>query len=91
VGWYGDDFARRTGTQVAAIKAMVDRLSGASGPPAAACFTDSNYGHTLAGRARALWFLTYAKGSNQNMGWWNLFVTTTLRRTGPDHYVIGGC
>jgi poly(3-hydroxybutyrate) depolymerase len=88
VGWYGGNFAERAGAQVAAIKAMVDQLAAA---PGAACITDSNYGHTRAGRARALWFVTYANGSNQNMGWWNLATTTTLKQTGPNHYVIGGC
>lgn len=57
----------------------------------ATCFTASNYAHTAAGRAYALWGLTYANGSNQAMGLWNIFVTTTLKQTGPNHYVIGTC
>jgi len=32
-----------------------------------------------------------ANGSNQNMGLWNVFVTTTLKNTGPNYYVIGTC
>jgi len=31
IGWYGSNFAQRAGTQVAAIKAMVDRLSSGTG------------------------------------------------------------
>ena len=34
---------------------------------------------------------TYANGSNQAMGLWNVFVTTTLKQTGPNFYVIGTC
>jgi poly(3-hydroxybutyrate) depolymerase len=60
-------------------------------PPPATCYTASNYAHTTAGRAYAAWGYTYAKGSNQNMGLWNIFVTTTLKQTGPNHYVIGTC
>lgn len=187
VGWYGSNFAQRAGTQVAAIKAMVDRLaagstggggggggggalpapasvttsgatsssmvvgwtavSGAAGynvyrggakvngstvsgtsftdtglapattyswtvaavdagglqgalsAPASGtttgsapvCFTASNYAHTTAGRAHVSGGLALANGSNQNMGLWNIFVTTTLKQTGPNFYVIGSC
>jgi poly(3-hydroxybutyrate) depolymerase len=59
--------------------------------PPATCVTASNYAHTVAGRATALMGYTYAGGSNQNMGLWNVFVTTTLRQTGPGFYVIGTC
>ncbi len=185
IGWYGSNFAQRAGTQVAAIKAMVDRLSsgtgtgGGGGSPlaaptgvatsgatassmvvawagvsgaagyhvyrnggrvtaspvagtnftdsglasattyswtvtavdangaesaasspatgtttgsvAATCFTASNYAHTTAGRARVSGGYALANGSNQNMGLWNVFVTTTLKQTAPNYYVIGTC
>ena len=55
------------------------------------CYTASNYTHTVAGRAYALWGLTYAYGSGQSMGLWNIYVTTTLKQTGPNYYVIGTC
>jgi hypothetical protein len=55
------------------------------------CFTASNYAHTSAGRAYQSGGFTYANGSNQNMGLWNVFVTTTLKQTGPGYFVIGGC
>jgi poly(3-hydroxybutyrate) depolymerase len=58
---------------------------------AATCYTASNYAHTTAGRAHVLYGVTYANGSNQNMGLWNVFVTTTLKRTGSNYYVIGTC
>jgi len=103
VGWYGSNFAQKAGTQAAALKAMVDQVSGgATGNPGdpgdpgdpgtpAVCFTSSNYTHTIPGRAYALSGLTYANGSNQAMGLWNIYATTTLKRTAPNYYVIGTC
>lgn len=186
IGWYGGNFAQKSGTQAAAIKAMVDQLSSGSGggggggalpaptgvgtsgatntsmniawssvtgasgydvyrggskvdaapvaatsytdtglspattyswtvtalnssgvesamsapasgtttgtaPPPPTCTTASNYAHTQAGRAHQSGGYTYANGSNQNMGLWNLFVTTTLKQTGTNYYVIGTC
>jgi poly(3-hydroxybutyrate) depolymerase len=183
IGWYGNNFAQRSGTQMAAIKAMVDRVSsgtgggggggtlpaptgvgtsgatassmvitwqavsgasgyhvhrngtrvnasavtatsytdtglapatsyawtvaavdanGASGAlsaaasgtttgSAAVCFTASNYAHTTAGRAHQRMGQTFANGSNQAMGLWNVFITTALKQTGPNFYVVGTC
>ena len=187
IGWYGSNFAQRAGTQGAAIKAMVDRLSSGTGggggggggttlaaptgvatsgatassmvvawagvsgaagyhvyrnggrvtaspvagtnftdsglasattyswtvtavdangaesaasspatgtttgSVAATCFTASNYAHTTAGRAHVSGGYALANGSNQNMGLWNVFVTTTLKQTAPNYYVIGTC
>jgi hypothetical protein len=95
--WWGYDsvdYAKKSGPQMAAIKAMVDRVaSGADSPPStpASCTTASNYAHTSAGRAYAWFGITYANGSNQYMGFWNTLTTTTLKQTGPNHYVIGTC
>lgn len=58
---------------------------------AAVCFTATNYAHTTAGRAHQSGGYTYANGSNQNMGLWNVFVTTTLKQTATNYYVIGTC
>lgn len=184
IGWYGSNFAQKAGSQMAAIKAMVDRVasgtgsgggggtapaapsglgtsgatsssmalawsavsgatgynvyrggnkvnasavattsytdtglaasttyswtvtalnaSGESAQSAAAtgtttaattatCYTSSNYAHTQAGRAYQSGGYTYANGSNQNMGLWNVFVTTTLKQTASNYYVIGTC
>ncbi|MET0518290.1 MAG: hypothetical protein ABW005_05580 [Burkholderiaceae bacterium] len=55
------------------------------------CFTASNYAHTTAGRAHQSGGYALANGSNQNMGLWNTFVTTTLKQTAADYYVIGSC
>src|SRR5262249_27084250 len=58
---------------------------------APSCTTASNYAHVAAGRAHQSGGYAYANGSNQNMGLWNVFVTTTLKQTGPNYYVIGTC
>ena len=65
--------------------------SGTTTGTAATCTTASNYAHVSAGRAHQSGGITYANGSNQNMGLWNLFVTTTLKQTGSNYYVIGTC
>jgi poly(3-hydroxybutyrate) depolymerase len=62
-----------------------------TGTAAAVCFTASNHAHVSAGRAHVSGGYARANGSNQNMGLWNVFVTTTLKRTGTNYYVIGSC
>ena len=57
----------------------------------ATCTTASNYAHTMAGRAYVAGGYTFALGSNQAMGLWNIFVTKTLKQTGPNYYLIGTC
>ena len=71
--------------------AMSAAASGTTTGTTATCYTASNYAHTTAGRAHQSLGATYANGSNQNMGLWNVFVTTTLKQTGPNYYVIGTC
>jgi len=65
--------------------------TGTTAGTAAACYTASNYAHTTAGRAHQSGGYALANGSNQNMGLWNVFVTTTLKQTGNNYYVIGTC
>ncbi|RKE17294.1 PHB depolymerase family esterase [Streptomyces sp. TLI_171] len=57
------------------------------------CFTASNYAQVTAGRAHTSGGYTYANGSEQNMGLYNLFVTHTLKETADGYYVISdsGC
>ncbi|MDF0604835.1 fibronectin type III domain-containing protein [Neisseriaceae bacterium TC5R-5] len=76
-----------TGNEGAASAAVSASTTGA----AVSCVTATNYAHTTAGRASQTAGTTYANGSNQNMGLWNTFVTTTLKMTGPNYYVIGTC
>ena len=64
----------------------------ATGPVAPPCdpyFAD-NFTHTLRGRAYALFGLTYAWGSNDPMGWWNIYTETNLYRDGG-RYRVGTC
>jgi len=71
--------------------AMSSAASGSTTGSAAVCFSASNYAHTVAGRAHQSGGYAYANGSNQNMGLWNVFITTTLKQTGSNYYVIGTC
>lgn len=57
-------------------------------PPSEPCFTSNNWDHVATGRAHQSAGQVYANGSNQPMGLWNTFVTHTLRRTAPNHYVL---
>ena len=91
-----DDVTKRYGTVTALDAAGAESApsapaSGTTTGTSAPCFTASNYAHTTAGRARTSGGFALANGSNQNMGLWNVFVSTTLRQTGADFYVIGSC
>ncbi|MEU8620466.1 PHB depolymerase family esterase [Streptomyces sp. NPDC048623] len=57
------------------------------------CYTDNNYNQVVAGRAHTSGGYTYANGSNQNMGLYNLYETHTLEETSPGYFVISdaGC
>ncbi|MFR9797404.1 PHB depolymerase family esterase [Streptomyces sp. MS06] len=59
----------------------------------AQCFTANNYQQVVDGRAHTSGGYTYANGSDQNMGLYNLFVTHTLKETSAGYYVIAdsGC
>lgn len=59
--------------------------------PPAACWTASNYEHVRAGRATTTGGYVYAKGSGQNLGLYNTFVTRTLKEYPAGHYTIGSC
>ncbi|MFJ1591753.1 alpha/beta hydrolase family esterase [Kitasatospora albolonga] len=54
----------------------------------AACWTASTYEHVRAGRATTTGGYAYAKGSGQNLGLYNTFVTRTLKESPPGHYTI---
>nr|WP_299541521.1 PHB depolymerase family esterase [uncultured Streptomyces sp.] len=64
-----------------------------TGGVAPVCWTSSNYAHVQAGRATTGGGYTYAKGSLQNMGLYNTFVTHTLRESPVGHYTLadGSC
>ncbi|HUR90581.1 MAG TPA: PHB depolymerase family esterase [Ramlibacter sp.] len=66
-------------------------VNGTTTGAAATCYTANNYNHTVAGRAHQSGGYTYANGSNQYMGLWNVYTVTTLKMTGTNYYVIGTC
>ncbi|OYU45847.1 MAG: hypothetical protein CFE44_05320 [Burkholderiales bacterium PBB4] len=74
----------------AASTAITATTSGTP-PPAATCFTASNYAHTLAGRAYQSLGYAYANGSNQNMGLWNTITVKTLKQAASNYYILGTC
>jgi poly(3-hydroxybutyrate) depolymerase len=55
------------------------------------CVTSSNYAHVVAGRAHDWFGYALANGSNQNLGFDNIFVTWTLKQTAPNYYELGTC
>lgn len=93
-GYQSAQYALRTGPQMAAVVNMVKAMSDTSPPttttttpPAAQCVTASNYAHTTAGRAYVTLGQTYALGSNQPLGLWNTFTTSTIKQTSPNYWV----
>ncbi len=83
--------ADANGVEGATSTAAAGTTATGTAPPPATCYMSSNYAHTMAGRATQSGGYTYAKGSSQNMGLWNVFTTRTLKLTGPNYYVIGTC
>ncbi|MFD4637288.1 PHB depolymerase family esterase [Lentzea sp. NPDC058436] len=94
-GYQSAQYAQKTGPQMTAVVNMVKALSNGgpppttttTTPPATQCVTASNYAHTVAGRAYANLGQTYALGSNQALGLWNTFTTSTIRQTSTNHWV----
>jgi len=90
--WWGYDsalYAQKTGPQVRAVKAMVDRLQGGALPIASACITALNTAHVSAGRATYWWGMVIAAGSREPLGW--PFGTTTLKEVAPGVFESGAC
>jgi hypothetical protein len=67
----------------------VRAVTGPVAPPCDPYFTD-NVTHTLQGRAYVLLGRTYANGSNDAMGWWNIFTENSLYRDGGG-FRVGTC
>ncbi|MBL1118623.1 PHB depolymerase family esterase [Streptomyces sp. 110] len=80
-----------TGAVGAASSPVTATTTGAE--PAPRCYTDNNYNQVKAGRAHQSLGHTYANGSNQNLGLYNLAVTHTLKETSPGYFVLAdsGC
>lgn len=82
--------ALEAGGAAGAESAPVSATTSASGYVCSAT-TASNYAHVTAGRAIYSGGYALAKGSNQNMGLYNIFFTNTLAQTAPGYYIIGAC
>jgi poly(hydroxyalkanoate) depolymerase family esterase len=53
--------------------------------------TSSNYAHVQANRATTNGIYTFSIGSGENMGFYNIFYSTTLAETSINYYEIGVC
>ncbi|MFJ6196239.1 alpha/beta hydrolase family esterase [Micromonospora sp. NPDC092111] len=71
------------------VSATASPTPTASPTTAPTCVTASNYAHVAAGRAYQSGGYAYALGSNQRMGLYNTFYTSTLKQTAPTYWVIG--
>jgi hypothetical protein len=69
------------------------QITAATTGSAPACWKANNHEHVNAGRATTDGSYAYAKGSHQNMGLYNTFVTHTLKESPAGYYVIAdnGC
>ncbi|MFI9599977.1 PHB depolymerase family esterase [Streptomyces sp. NPDC052043] len=97
------DTGLSAGTSYRYTVAAVDSTGvvGASSAPVTAtttgaapkCYTANNYNQVAAGRAHQSLGYTYANGSDQNMGLYNVAITHTLKETSPGYFVIAdsGC
>ncbi|MFG3497317.1 PHB depolymerase family esterase [Streptomyces sp. NPDC047928] len=63
-------------------------VTATTGGTTAVCWGGSNYQHVRDGRATTSGGYTYAKGSQQNMGLYNTFVTHTLKESPAGFYTI---
>jgi poly(3-hydroxybutyrate) depolymerase len=89
--WWGyddDHHATRNGRQIAAVRAMLDRLAGVD--PFCDVHPDSNYAHWQAGRASIcnFWFVC-AEGSGDPMGY--VVGTTTLYERPQGYFSTQAC
>lgn len=85
--WYTAQFWGLTdGSEPEPTPTPTDPAPTPTDPAPSGCWTTSTYAHTQSGRAYQSFGRAYARGSNDDLGLWNTFVTASLERTGPDHY-----
>ena len=89
-------YATKNGVEVRAVEGMIAHVAGAQAPDSGGnlpvCYTASNFEHVRSGRAHLDFFLwARANGSNAGLGFADGFSKTTLKKTGPNFYVIGTC
>lgn len=75
---------------VAATPPVAFDLRTAPSPPACDPWFGTNVDHVTAGRAYVLWGRTYASGTHQDMGWWNIFTANAMHRVSSG-YALGPC
>lgn len=61
------------------------------GNPECSEITSSNYSHVVADRATTNGFYTYAVGSGEYMGLYNIFASAMLAETSEGYYELGSC
>jgi hypothetical protein len=92
-GWYRVRVTAVDDTGNAATQASQDIPVG-NPPPPTAChdFTDSNFGHVQKGRAQVCGFgFACARGSGDNLGLFNVFVTSSVTEASPGVFRKGVC
>ncbi|SFH41017.1 esterase/lipase family protein [Amycolatopsis regifaucium] len=77
-----------TGTPTPTTGTPTSTTAPPTSTPSGQCFSSSNHGHVVDGRAHDSYGYALANGSNQNLGVNSLYVSTKLRQTGPNYYVI---
>lgn len=95
--WWGYDdlnFAGKSGGQMVAVKTMIDRIVSGNTASPFTCrdwFTD-NVTHVANGRAYVgAGGQVYAVNSNQYLGYYSVFASTSVRNTAPGYYAYGTC
>lgn len=94
--WWGYDdvhFPAKSGGQMVAIKTMIDRIVSGN---AVAPFTCSdhragNTAHVREGRAYVFGWRVHAMNSNQYLGYYLPFPSTSVRQTSPGYTASGTC
>lgn len=92
-GWYkarvtATDNANKTAAQIS------PQIKVGDPPPIASCrdFSDTNFGHVMKGRAVACNFgFTCTKGSGENLGLFNVAVTSIVTEASPGFFRKGAC
>jgi poly(3-hydroxybutyrate) depolymerase len=96
-----NDTGLAAGSRLSYVVRAVD-ASAAEGPGSAplvvtttgsapVCFRSSNFEHVRAARATTRLGRTFAVGSGQDIGLYNVFVVTTLRQSAPGQFALGTC
>ena len=94
--WWGYDdvnFSGKSGGQMIAIKTMIDHIVSGNAAAQFVCTDQSagNYAHVHNGRAYVFGGRVHAVNSNQYLGYYLPFPSTSVRQTSPGYYAAGTC